>query len=319
MNTILSLCLPVIGLVLIGYGAGRFGAIARDGLAGLNFFVFYFAVPALFFRGLAESTTGLFDLTFVLTTTFSTYCAFAIAFSVGAMMNRGNIAVATICGMAGSNGNIGYLAPALTLMALGPAAAAPTGLIFLFDTAMLYLLAPLMMILGGAERSGLPGVGRMLLRRVVLHPFLIATFAGLVYGATGMPVPEPLDGILDLLADAAAPAALITVGAALALAAPGRRSPELGLVLAVKLVAHPLIVYLLLSWVADFDPVWVKTAVILAALPPAANIAVLARHYRVHAAEAGALVFWGSAAALISLTVVLALVMGEVLPADLFR
>ena len=49
--------------------------------------------------------------------------------------------------------------------------------------------------------------------------------------------------------------------------------------LVVKLVVHPLIVYLLLSWIGGFDRIWVYAAVLMAALPPAANVLALAQKY----------------------------------------
>ncbi len=86
--------------------------VSEEGLAGLTFFVTCLAMPALFFRLVAEAPLGhAAGFSFVLTTTFSTYCAFAIAFSVGALTNGGQITQATIQGLVGSYSNIGMLAP----------------------------------------------------------------------------------------------------------------------------------------------------------------------------------------------------------------
>ena len=110
-------------------------------------------MPALFFRLVARSAAHRRrQLAFVLTTTFSTYCAFAIAFSVGALINGGHITQATIQGLVGSHSNIAMLAPALVLAAFGAAAALPMALIFSFDNALIVVTVPLMMTLGGTVR-----------------------------------------------------------------------------------------------------------------------------------------------------------------------
>ena len=54
---------------------------------------------------------------------------------------------------------------------------------------------------------------------------------------------------------------------------------EVPVLVPIKLVLHPLVALLLLTAFGPFDPNWVKTAVLMAALPPALNVFVLARQY----------------------------------------
>ena len=57
---------------------------------------------------------------------------------------------------------------------------------------------------------------------------------------------------------------------------------------AIKLILHPLLCYLVLSAIGDFDPVWVYTAVLLAGLPTATNVFVIAQQYGVWTERASA-------------------------------
>jgi malonate transporter len=315
MMEILGITLPFFGLMLLGYAAARFGPIAAEGLAGLNFFVFYFAMPALFFQLVtATPITESAGWSFVLTTTFSTYCAFALAFSFGALVNGGNVPEATIQGLVGSYGNVGTMAPGLTLAAFGPAAAAPTALIFGFDNAMLFTLVPLMMALGGTERAKPGAMARDIARKVFLHPFVLATIAGFFAAAIGFSPPGPVGGFLKLLSSAAVPCALFSLGASLALRPLGRVPLDLPVLVAIKLVAHPLIVYSLLTWVGGFDPVWVHAAVLMAALPPAANVLVLARQYDIYAERASAGILVGTVASIATVTIALILLLNDIPP-----
>jgi malonate transporter len=319
MVEIISLLFPFFGLILIGYGAGRLRFVSADGLAGIDFLVFYIALPVLFFHLIASAPLTGFSWAFIATTTFATYCAFAIAFSIGALVNGGNVPEATIQGLVGSYSNIGYLGPALVLAAFGSAAAVPTALIFAFDNAMLFTLTPLMMALGGTMRTEPRKLAENIARQVFLHPFIIATVLGLLFATSGIPIPGPIDALLAFLANAAAPIALFAIGVGLSLRPVGKVPVDMPVLLAVKLVGHPLIVYLLLGWVGGFNPVWVSTAILLAALPPAANVLTLARHYRIYGDHASTAILLGTAASFVTLTITLVLVMNNVLPANPFR
>src|SRR5262249_28807768 len=233
---------------------------------------------------------------FVLTTSFATYCAFALAFSFGAILHRGAIAEATIEGLSGSYANIAYMAPGLTLAAFGPAAAAPTALILAFDTAMLTAVTPAMMALGAVHRADGRKLIRLIGRDVMLHPVILATLAGFAWSATGFPLPSFASRFLSFAGAGAAPAGLFIVG--LRLAAKPLRPIGLGapVLIAIKLIVHPLIVYLLLGWIGGFDPVWVKTAILCAALPPAMNVVDLARKYGGDRQIAAAPIVLGAAA-----------------------
>jgi len=44
MNALINVVLPVFGIILTGYLAGRLEVLGRDSAAALNRFVFYFAV-----------------------------------------------------------------------------------------------------------------------------------------------------------------------------------------------------------------------------------------------------------------------------------
>jgi predicted permease len=313
MSEIATIIVPLFGLVGLGWVAGRYLAIPEGGTAGLNLFVFYFAMPALFFQLVSETpVASLANWSFVVTTTFSTYCAFAIAFSFGALINRGNIPEATIQGLVGSYANASAAAPALVLTAFGTAAAAPMALVFSFDSAMLFTLVPLMMALGGSEKTSGRALLTAIARRIALQPTIIATVLGLLAALVGFRAPGPVDGLLTLLGRAAAPAALFVLGVTLAQKPFGRVPLDLPVLVAVKLALHPLIVYLLLSWIGGFDPVWVGTAVLIAALPPAANVVVIARRYDTYAANASMGVLVGTIASVVTLTAVVWMLLDDI-------
>jgi malonate transporter len=320
MSEIATVILPFFGLIACGFAATRVLRLSAQGVSGLNLFVYYFAMPAWFFHHVAATPfRSLEHWSFLAATAFATYCAFALAFSFGALLNRGNVPEATIEGLAGSYANIGYLAPALTVAALGPGAGAPTALVFALDHALLFVIVPLMMALGAVEPADRSSMGRDIVRRVLLHPFILAAAAGLAVSMAGLGLPGPVEGAVAFLADAAAPAALFAVGASIAQKQVGRVTLEMPGILLVKLVVHPLIVYLLLTWIGGYDRVWVYAAVLMAALPPAANVLAIAQKYDTYRDRAVTVIVLGTVASAVTVTIVLAMMFGGDLPANPYR
>ena len=286
---------PFFGLVALGFAAGRFVKRPEGaaGLAWMQFFVVYVALPCLFYRLLADKRLDqFFDLRFVLATSLATATAFALAFAVGWRATR-SIAEATVSGAAGAYSNVGYMGPPLVLAAYGEAAASPMLLVFVFDNLLLFTLVPVLMGLAGGTRRAPLAVLAGALRRVVTHPFNVAVALGLLAGSTGLHLPAALDRIVAWLAPAAAPCALFMLGLTLALSAGGRVPREVPALVAIKLVVHPLAAAAFLA-LAGVPPLWFAAGVTMAALPPALNIFIISSQYRVGLERASASVLVGT-------------------------
>lgn len=319
MTDVLSLALPFFGLILLGFASGRLVRLPEDGLAWLNYFIIYIALPPLFFQLVSRTPfEQLANGRFILVTTLSTAITFYLAIGIGLWLRRGNLPEATIAAIVGGYANVGYMGPGLTLAALGPAAAVPTALIFTFDSTFFFAAVPLLMAVSGVEREG---GWRMVLgvaRRVFTHPFIVATILGVLFAALQIRPPAAIDKILDYLANAAAPCALFTLGVTVALRPLDEVPAEIPLLVAIKLVLHPLIAWLMLSAVGGFDPVWVYTALLMAALPPALNAYVMARQYEVYVAHASAGILVGTLASIVTVTGLLYMIQHRMIAPSLF-
>ena len=58
MQSIFDNALPFFALIFCGYGAGRLGLLDETAAAGVNTFVFYFALPAFLFGLMSSSPIG---------------------------------------------------------------------------------------------------------------------------------------------------------------------------------------------------------------------------------------------------------------------
>ena len=319
MQQILGLTFPFFALIFLGYAAGKLFKIPQAGLAWLSTYIVYIALPALFFELISKTPfEQLLSFSFVMGAIFATYCAFALAFVVGYIISNGKLGISAIQGEIGAYSNIGYMGPPLTISAFGPAAAAPAALIFAFENILHFTLVPLLMALSEDRKVPAWRLVLEVLRKVLLHPFIIATIVGFFGAYLAIRPWEPVQQLLTYLKSSAAPCALFTMGVTVALR-PVKKVPwEMPFLLLIKLIIHPALALIFLSLIGDFDPVWVYTAIIMAALPPALNVFVMAQQYDVYVERSSTAILVGTVLSVATVTLLMYLLTSGLLPHDLF-
>jgi predicted permease len=320
MVEVLNLALPYFGLIFLGFACGKGKRIPDTGLAWMNFFIIYVALPCLFYRIVAKTPLQqINNIPFVVGTTLATYAAFATSFAIGMVIRRGQMAESTIAGLAGAYGNIGYMGPGLALSTLGAQATVPVALIFCFDNILLFSAVPFLMALAGTERKSFGATALEVVTKIALHPFIVATALGVASAAIHFEPPVALDRLMQFLQSAAAPCALFTLGVTVALRPIEKMPWEVPFLVFVKLVLHPVAALLILSVLGPFDEVWLYTAVLMAALPPALNVFILSRQYDTWVEQASGSVLFGTLTSVVTLTTVMWMVKMHALPVALFH
>lgn len=307
MREVLSLTVPFFGLIFLGFIVGRIAKRPASGLEWLNIFILYVALPALFFKLLAETPfEELSNLGYIAAVVVGTYAIFSLGFLVALVRSGWDVERATIQALVGAYSNNGYLGPGLAITALGAPAAVPVALIFAFENTMFFILTPILMAIGGGSVGGPWATAGRILKRIFTHPFILAVIAGTLAAAFSWQPPELLDRLLTMLTDAAAPCALFAMGVTVALQPPPAREAvgDLVVFLSIKLLLHPMVAFTLVSMV-DADPLWLTVAVLMAALPPATNVFVLATQYGKFVEGASNAVLVGTAVSAVTVTAVL--------------
>jgi len=314
MIDILNLALPYFGLIFVGFACGKVKALPETGLAWMNFFLLYVSLPALLFGIMSKTPFAeLNNPPFLIATTAATVCAFVLAMAVGRLMGGLSLREATMAGLSGGYGNIGYMGPGLAFAVIGAKAAAPVALIFCCDSIFLFSIVPLLVALTGEKRSLLQTLGSVV-NQIVSNPLIMAACLGALVAALQLPLPTALNNTLLFLQNAAAPVALFVLGVTVALRPLGRMPWEVPGVIAVKLLAHPVIVFTLLLLLGPFTPEWAATAILMASLPPALNVFVIARQYDTWVEPASVAVLVGTFASVVSLTTAMWLIKTSQIP-----
>ena len=152
------------------------------------------------------------------------------------------------------------------------------------------------------------------LRGMLTNPLPWAIALGTLSSATGLLLPKPLMSAVEMLAAAASPVALFALGCMLArsqMAQPAPRAARglLGIV-ACKLVLHPLVVLaagrLAIAVGVPLDPFSAVVLVLVAALPSASNVPMLAERFGADAGRIARVVFFSTVGAFVTFTAVVA-------------
>ncbi|MBM3582081.1 MAG: hypothetical protein FJX37_08970, partial [Alphaproteobacteria bacterium] len=127
MIPILDVVLPVFAIILAGYAAGRMGWLGEASSDALNRFVYYCALPALFFGSLARiEPARIFDPAFLAAYTGGQLAVFVAAFASARLLFKNSPAEASLFAMGGIFANSGYMGVPLALVAFGADGIPPT-------------------------------------------------------------------------------------------------------------------------------------------------------------------------------------------------
>lgn len=285
MQAILNVALPIFGIILTGYLAGRWRILGGESTAALNAFVSYFALPVLFFGTLARTpVAAVLDPALILGFGLAVVATFVLGMASTWLMAqvadaRGGLAAMSLQGIAASWGNVGYMGVPLCLAAFGEASL-PPAMLTVIVTAVVSMVFGVMLI--ELEVAAGHGPVRTFFRaafNVARNPLPLSIALGMVVSAIGIALPTPVEKWLDLLGAAAAPCALFAIGLFLSDKSIRSGLAEAGLATLIKLVLQPLLAWLVLPFFVDPASVAGRTALVMAALPTAANAFVLARQF----------------------------------------
>ncbi|MBO6784171.1 MAG: AEC family transporter [Alphaproteobacteria bacterium] len=312
MIPVLSIVLPIFGLIGLGVVGGKSRLFPEAAVTGLTNFVLYVAVPALLFRTLVKSSPFEAlnpDVAFA-------YYAGTFAVAGGALafgrwvygLSGGEAASFAMGGMFSNTGLIGI---PLVFATWGEAGVVPLMVVITFHS---LIFVTLFLVLHDMAKSGPSGstgagwanAGRAAWHAIATNPVVIAILVGLGWSAAGLGLPGPFAVIIDMLADAAIPAALFALGASLARFRVEGNVPQAMTMSVVKLVVHPVVVFAVAHFVFALSPLETAVVTLAAGLPGGLMVFVVAQTYGVYVARAGTSVVLSTAGGILTLSVLLA-------------
>lgn len=326
MLQVLLVTFPFFALVLAGYVAARRGMLRLDAIPGLNSFVLYFALPCLLYRfGSSTPTAQLLDASvfFIYLLCALVLVGFVVSVSINRRIGWNDAAFGALVG---AFPNTGFMGVPLLVALLGAGAAGPVIMTIMVDMVITTSLCIALSRLDAADEHGVAVAARSALRGVLVNPLPWAILLGAAASALELEPPRPVLQTLDLLADAASPVALFTIGAVLARsrmlqAADG--APALPLrdyvpVALVKLVLHPLLVLLVgvgaIQLGLPLERSALTAIVLVAALPSASNVSLLAERFGANNGRIARIILLSTAAAFLTFSGAVTLLVDQSAP-----
>ncbi len=320
MIDILLVTFPFFALVLAGYLAARWRMLPFEAITGLNTFVLFFALPCMLYRfGAQTPVAQLLDPAVIVTWLV---CALAmvagtVKFSMNARIRWNDAAFGALVA---AFPNTGFMGVPLLVALLGDAAAGPAILTILLDLVVTSSLCIALSRLDHADEHGAALAAKKALRGVALNPMPWAILLGGLSSAMALQPVAPLWNTIGLLADAASPVALFTIGAVLArsqyLATQEDHGPmpmrDYVPVAVAKLVVHPLLVWCVgmaaRAAGLPLDHFTLAVLVLVAALPSASNVSMLAERFGADNGRIARIILVTTAAAFLTFSAAVALV-----------
>ena len=308
MSAIVDSFFPLLALIFLGWFLRRRDLLGAGAARELTAFVVWLALPALLFEGIAgASLHQLWQPAFVVSYAGATVLTFLVTFwwlpRTQAFADR------CLDSFGATYANSGFIGIPLSVLLLGRDALIPATIATLLTAVLLFAVGIVLLELGGgaAGASPLASVGKAA-RAVARNPLVVATVLGGLWSASGWAMPNAPHRLLELLAGAAGPCALVSIGALLAQPAPaGAQATPLAPVVVAKLVLLPAICAALAIAVFHLPPVWATTAVLLNALPTGTGPFMLAEFYERDVARASRIMFVTTLLSLVSVPVCIAL------------
>ncbi len=307
-HPVLSSLLPVVLLIFVGFIAGRAKLVRPEAVRDLSNLVFLVLTQAMLFRTMSSVHLERLELRPVFQ-----YFAVATVLFFAMLVAYGRDSRASVLALAGIFSNTLMIGVPLIGLAYGQ-----EGLVLLFTLISLHALvlltlATLVLELQMAhEHAAETGERRHLLatlfqavRSAIFHPVPLPILAGLLYAQTDWGLHPVVDKPLQLLGSAFGPVALVLVGITLSQTAIGVRLKDAVRLSLVKTVVHPLLMAAV-AWALGLRGLHLSVMVVVAALPIGANVFLFSQRYRKEEDTVTAAVAVSTAMALLSVSVVLA-------------
>jgi len=240
LGAILIITFPIFALIGVGYCAVRMGLFASSDMKVLGKYVLNIALPALLFNAVASrDLNDVLNLGYILVFAFGGLLTVAVTFAWFTFQGTGPArrAIATMGAACPNSGFVGY---PVMLLVFPDLAGVVLALNMVVEN---FLLIPLCLMLLEASRdrqgkSLLRIAGRIILN-VLRRPMVIGLMLGLVVMLSGLPVPQMVTRLMDVLAASSSALALFVIGGSLVgLPVIGQRSLAVQ-IMAAKLLLHP--------------------------------------------------------------------------------
>ena len=282
--------LPIFAISVIGYVCGRLKVFDFGSAMILNKFVMFIGMPVLGFKLLSDAS--LFDVPIKLLVGYllSEICVYLITFIIARRVFSVGVREAFLLGLATALTNhILFILPIAEIL-IGPSATLPIVALISMDGMLIFSGTIVVMDIMSSKEQG----WRSPVTKIASNPPILGMLVGLLYGLSGLEIAPNVQIFLSNISSTASPVLLFALGVILSIKRDDIIASLSGLIVSVKLIIHPVIVYFLLTFVFDVTLDFTYPAVMVAAAPCGVMSFMLAMNYGVKVDNIARVIFISS-------------------------
>lgn len=305
---IFEVIFPIFAVALIGYLVAYRGIFGIKEIEGISRYVFIIAIPALLFNSISDI---VLPETMAWSFLLSYYLVAIFMFGLGMWLSRRWYGYSqkegAIFGMGTSYSNLVLVGLPLVSTGLGEEALLPIFSLIALQSPILFFLVTLFAEKGTGGDGKPLSIARQTAAGLVKNPIIIGLVLGLVTNFFSLPIPSPIESVLELVGRSALPCALFVLGASLSAYRLAGNFKKAWTIVGLKILLQPFLVWLLAFVVFQIDPLWGAVAVMMAAMPVGVNAYIFAQRYQACLAPVSSAIVISTTATIITQSILLAI------------
>lgn len=277
--SVFNIIFPIFSIALIGYALTYAGVFSESDLAGLNKYVFNIAIPILLFNAMSnielpEQIEWEFVGAYFGVALFVFFIGNLIGRQVWGYQRKGQ----AIVGLGSSYSNMVLIGLPVISTGLGDEALLPMLLLISFHSAVMFSAVTLVAESEASESELRQAILKPFIK-ILRNPIIIGLIVGILFNRLGWSLPFALSETVRIIRGSTLPAALFVMGASLVKYQISGEVGKAAVLIFLKMLCQPLLVWLLLTFVFEVNPLARTVAIIAASLPIGVNAAVFANQY----------------------------------------
>ena len=280
---VVEIILPIFGLLMVGYVTASVGWFDQVAIRGLTRFVFDFAVPMLLLRTMSTATLpDVIPWDYLASYYLGTFIILLSGLGITRLLWQRPFSQQVINAFSSSFSNTVLLGIPIILLTFGDRAVLP---LFIIIGTHGIIMVPLFTIMLEMGKSGRAPIKTVIVRTsygLFTNPLIIGLLSGLACNLFEITLWKPLDEMAKLLANSVTSCALFALGATLASFRKNIPWQEVPMIVILKTILHPVVVWGLATLVFRVkEVIWIQVLVLLAAQPTGVNPFLFASRYNV--------------------------------------
>ena len=265
---VLSIILPIILLVLLGFACVKGGLMLSEQIKALGTFVIKIALPAFLLHALASRNLNeIWHPSYFIAYGGGSLLLFVCAFVLYRHYFQYRLTASAVMAMGASMSNTGFIGTAILTMLIGQHAAIYISLTLIIENLLIVALVLMIAEAGLQQQGSFKQIALPTLVNLLKNPVILAIIGGMSCVLFGLKLPAAIDQILAMLGKTASPLALFVIGGSLV--GIGLKAVDIQSLILVsfKIVLMPLTIFLLLSVLPNVSQEMLYAGTVLAALP----------------------------------------------------